>query len=138
MDKPKPYKMGGEISPDSMIIIQLDDDTEEPFGIAKVTAVHKDKGEYGELDFRWYACTRNNPRGKVQPGWITTHRGKIVGCYYADKPKNDKDEPYLGTHSSTVLTHWEVILHGFNLTQTGHIPKAVLNAIEASGRAELN
>jgi hypothetical protein len=33
-----------------------------------------------------------------------------------------------------VLTHWEVILHGFELTKTGQIPKPVMRAIESSGR----
>jgi hypothetical protein len=135
MDKPKPYKMGGEILTGSMMAVELDNDAEEPFGVAKVTAVHKERGEYGEIDFVWYSNPRSNPRGRLHPGWISYSRGAVTGCYFAEKRRSSRDIPYTGKHSHTVMTHWEVIVHGFELAPNGSIPRTVLNAIEASGRA---
>ena len=97
-----------------------------PFGIARVISADED----GRLELQWQGNTTDNPTGTYMPGW-TTYSGSRI--YYADKPKHRDHQKFLvsADNSDIQLSQYDVLIHGFELTGTKHLPAPLLRAIAA-------
>ena len=118
------WQIGGRVEVGSLFAIPLKDN-DCPFGIARLISVRKD----GTLRFQWFSNEKDNIKGVFRPGWLDGD-GR---CYYEDRKRHRSHGAYEDTHSGTTRRHEGVILHGFNLTDTLHIPIPVLRAISQSG-----
>ena len=117
----QPFKIGTWCNEGSLFIIPLAEPW--PFGVGKVLKANDD----GSIKYQWYRSNNYQGTTPFLPMWWDGKKG-----YYAAKPKRKQDKPYDGDISDEEweleVTQNDIVMHGFDLTKTGRIPKVVLDA----------
>ena len=103
----------------SLIIVPLLEP--HPFGIGRITKTNPN----GQVQYQWLGNDRNNVRQALKPGWMTKKGNKI---YYSETKRAADHIPYNG-HTDVPIHQRDIVLHNFELTKTGMLPKHVLRAI---------
>ena len=103
----------------SLVVVPLE--KPYPFGVAKVL----DSGENGDLVLQWLGNRNNEIRGRFELGWLT-NKGKP---YYAAVPKQIDHKPYTANSDGVEMNQRDVLIHGFELSETGKLPKTMLRSI---------
>lgn len=124
LDSKRLYKCGEWVEEDSLVVVPLM--KPYPFGIAKVLSTNDD----GELELHWLGNTGDSPAGTYLPGW-TTKVGSQT--YYAVRPRHRTHSAFIADkdNSDISLNQHDVLIHGFELTRTKHLPAPLLRAIAA-------
>ena len=122
MDKIPKWKVGGEIDKGTMVALP---DSLNRFSIGKL--LEDAKKDDSELYFQWFSNWSENS-SKVgslfKPGWIN-QKGKR---YYGDRTKGDK--PYTNRETDTSICRHSVMMHSFDILESGKLSKSVRKAIE--------
>jgi hypothetical protein len=97
-----------------LVCVHYEEDGKHGVGIAQVRTVGADDSD--QLEIQWYSTYSNVTKmnGKYAAGWIDA-RQKF---YWQEKPQHHDHKPYTGT----VSVKYNLIHHGFNLTQGQRIP----------------
>ena len=114
------YRTGEWVKEGALVLIPLE--RPYPFGIAKMLKC----SENGDMNLQWLGNAKNTVNGKFEKGWKKTN-GTI---YYNNIPKNISDEPYTIEDSNIRMNQRDVIMHDFDLTISGYLPKPLIRAIE--------
>ena len=121
----KPFKIGTWCDKDSLFIIPLT--APWPFGIGKVIKANDD----GSIKYQWYRSENYQGTSPFKPMWWNGKKG-----YAADKPSRNQDKPYDGDIEEEEwdlkVTQNDIVMHSFELTRTGRVPKAVLDSCRAN------
>ena len=122
LDSKRLYKCGEWVEEGSLVVVPLV--KPYPFGIAKVLSTNDD----GELELQWFGNVRDSPSGTYLPGWTTKTGDRI---YYAVKPRHRTHRAFIADkdNSDINLNQHDVLIHGFELTRTKHLPAPLLRAI---------
>ena len=119
LDGNRGFCQGEWASEGSLIIVPLLEPY--PFGIGRITKSNPD----GKVQYQWLGNDRNNVRQTLKPGWTTKKGDKI---YYSDKKRAKDHTPYNG-HDDVPIHQRDIVIHSFELTKAGMLPKHVLRAI---------
>ncbi len=93
-----------------------------PFGVAKVITCTCE----GDLQLHWLSNTQGRTKGPYAPGWTTP---TITKPYYAVTPKYPSHVPYTTDLDGFSMSQREILMHSFDLTETGMLPEKMLRAI---------
>ena len=93
-----------------------------PFGIAKVL----DCTASGDLTMQWLANAGENVHGTFKPGWTTP---KTFAPYFAAERKAASHVPYTSEAEGFQMNQRDILMHGFELTETCHLPAPLIRAI---------
>ena len=95
-----------------------------PFGIAKVRSTD----DNGDLELQWLGNAKDSPTGTYLPGWTNKAGSQI---YYAVKPRHWSHRAFIANedNSDISLNQHDVLIHGFELSGTKHLPAPLLRAI---------
>jgi hypothetical protein len=96
------------------------------FGVAKVLSATSD----GSITFQWISNATENTNGVLYPGWL---RSSAPQMYYAEKRKHHTHKPFTGS-DDVVITQKQLIMHGFQLTDSNRLPANVLRALQEDSR----
>ena len=118
-DTKRTFKCGEWVAEESLVIVPLE--KPYPFGVAKVL----NSDNHGNLMLQWLGNRENDVRGRFELGWLTT-KGKP---YYAAVPKEIKHKPYTANSDGVEMNQRDVLIHGFELSETGKLPKTMLRSI---------
>jgi hypothetical protein len=116
------YKSGSWVANGSLVVVPLQEPY--PFGIALLL----DCTEDGSMELQWMGNVKDNINGTYDPGWKTSRhsRGKP---YYAQTAKTGTHAPYTTAMDELHMNQRDVLIHGFKLTASGHLPAPLLRAI---------
>lgn len=118
-DTKRTFKCGEWVATGSLVVVPLE--KPYPFGVAKVLDCDDD----GLLTLQWLGNRAEDVKGCFQLGWLTA-KGRP---YYAAVPKNVDDKPYTANSDGVELNQRDVLIHGFELSTTGKLPKTMLRSI---------
>ena len=114
-----------------MWTFELDDEA-FPFGIGKLIRRNDD----GTLLFQWVWNTADNVRAPLFLGWESKASNNIVYRDELTGSMRDRYQPY--THLDKPPNDEAVLVHGFQLTGEGRLPRAVLKILSESKHVDWN
>ena len=117
--EPSAFERGTPCAEGSMAIIPLQKPW--PFGLAKILSV----SAAGDLTFQWYTAKGKSATTRFLPMWESGRTRYNAKCKSAAAHK-----PYTnaGEGDAMAAHQRDVVIHGFQLTPTGYLPKDVLDA----------
>jgi hypothetical protein len=123
-DKPL-YKSGSWVADGSLVVVPLLEPY--PFGIARLLKCEED----GEMLLQWMGNARDFVTGTFEPGWVykDSRRRTSGTIYYRATADRSSHEPYTTAMDDLTMNQRDVLIHGFELTASGHLPAPLLRAI---------
>ena len=118
-DAKRTYKTGEWVAEGSLVVVLLE--KPYPFGVAKVLKCI----DGGDLVLQWLGNRDNNVKGRFELGWLNQHGNP----YYASVPKSLDHLPYTANSDGVVMNQRDVLIHGFELSDTGKLPRSMLRTI---------
>ena len=119
-DKPL-YKSGSWVTDGSLVVVPLE--RPYPFGIALLLS----SGEDGAMRLQWLGNRDDSLTGTLEPGW--KHRGGRGVAHYSTTAPTVAHVPYTTAMDDLHMNQRDVLIHGFELTASGHLPAPLLRAI---------
>ena len=118
-DTKRTYKTGEWVAEGSLVVVPLE--KPYPFGVGKLL----ESEDNGDLTLQWLGNRDENVRGRFELGWLNK-QGKP---YYASTPKDLDHLPYTANSDGIVMNQRDVLIHGFELSETGKLPRTMLRTI---------
>lgn len=120
IDSKRLYKCGEWAPSGALVIVPLLQP--HPFGIAKIISCTTD----GDLELQWLGNNTDNTNGKFLPGWTPP---RTLKPYFAPGSKSQHHVPYLTSRDGIYMNQRDVLMHGFELTDSKQLPAPLLRAI---------
>ena len=116
------YRSGAWVQNNSLVVVPLL--RPYPFGIAKLL----DCDEDGNMTLQWLGNETNGTAGTFELGWRTSNRPGSR-TYYAQTPRKAAGIPYTTDIDELRMNQTDVLMHSFELTDSGRLPAPLLRAI---------
>jgi hypothetical protein len=120
-DKPL-YKSGSWVANGSLVVVPLLEPY--PFGIAMLLRCN----EEGDMRLQWMGNPLNSTNGTYELGWKTT-KGSRATIYYGPTASKATHIPYTTDMDELNMNQRDVLIHDFELTNSGRLPAPLLRAI---------
>ena len=106
-----------------IVRLQVDEDNSMPWAVGKLLRVENE-----QVLVQWFGNAFQDVLRKQQPGWRDPRDRRV---YYRRGRIHGSHEPYVNLHDNLRLTCSHLYTAGFDLTNTGHVPRVVLRFLSA-------